>query len=68
MKQMQEFKQLDEVRKRKITRYKEEADKQIDQYRQMVDILKGKQAGVKLEAEQAQKNREFAYQQTIDNL
>lgn len=39
---MQEFKQLDEVRKRKITRYKEEADKQIDQYRQMVDILKSK--------------------------
>jgi uncharacterized protein YllA (UPF0747 family) len=62
MKQMQEFKQLDELRKRKITRYKEEADHQIDQYKQMVDILKAKGA------KQETNTREAEYQSTIQTL
>jgi hypothetical protein len=30
---MQEFKMLDEARKKKITRYKEDSEKQIEKYR-----------------------------------
>lgn len=37
---MQEFKHLDEVRRKRITRYKEDGDKQIIKYKQLVEFLK----------------------------
>ena len=52
MKQMQEFKYLDEKHRRRITRYKEESDKQIAKYRQMVDFLKQQKKQVKDELDE----------------
>ena len=49
------------MRKHKITRYKEEGEKQIDKYRQMVDILKNKQTTIKTELENKFSEKELAY-------
>lgn len=65
---MQEFKQLDEIRKQKITRYKDEGEKQIEKYRQMVEILKSKQLNLRSELELKFKDKESAYLQEIESL
>eukprot|EP00347_Sterkiella_histriomuscorum_P014669 403360000 len=67
MKQMQEFKFLDEKHRRRITRYKEDSDKQISKYRQMIDFLKQQKKQVRDELDM-QRQREFSYLQEIESL
>ena len=68
MRQMQEFKLLDEQRKKKITRYRDEGDKQIKNYRSMVDALKGKVSSTKHEMETKFREKEINYLRTIEGL
>ena len=64
---MQEFKHLDEVRRKRITRYKEDGDKQIIKYKQLVEFLKQQKKEIKQELDNA-KVKEDGYLNTIEEL
>lgn len=67
LKQMQEFKHLDDVRKRRITKYKEEGEKQIEKFKQVLKLLKDQKHAIKQELEQV-KFREVEYIRQIEEL
>ena len=64
---MQEFKHLDEQRKRTILKYKEEGEKQASKYRGMIEILKQQKKDIKRDFEET-KRREEEQQNIIEQL
>lgn len=44
---MNEVKHLDEVRMKKVARFKEDGDKQIQKYKQMIELLKNQKKTLK---------------------
>jgi len=68
VKQMQEFQALDDLRKKKLDRYREENEKQVEKYRALIEHLKTKNAEMKLELEEGFKEKENQYKKLIESL